>query len=646
MAPLIFICYFNLILRFLKTLQIPSTAFVDDLTCLLSPDGAQEDISKLQGFLSDMGLRVNVSKTVILPTRGVQPFSLTMLSLKGITPIPWDSHVLHLGHPLTSDLDPVSIYRRVANELETILTPLHGHPLPSLHRITVANALVLPLVLYRLECTPPMPNFLTALNKRIVDFILAVAGIPLILSPKTLFSKASRGMGLRHLPTLQPTRLLDGLCKSSSLLSVQPAPSHALSPYRSFLAAKTLLYRMVPENSPVQAPPPPPDLPSPTGIMSVGEYMVATLTLPNLEISSTECFTDGSMYPNLKISGGAALSSPNTGLLARTPGKQTSYRGELLGLYIASHVCPPGTTLVTDCAGALNAVMRPLPPVQSADLLHPIRSLVKSKGLQLQKVKAHATNIFNNLCDLLAKAAAFLPPHPAAVPSGPWDVIHSGCVQRPPHKTWTHTAIPSHAHEGIHPCSFQPLKLQRMIWFKWIFGLHWSPGYSAYTTFWKQTVPCHPCPLCRHLHNQSIHGVLAFCLTHPLHQAWKAAWSNHPAVLTWHHQAIGRDKWLVGKAVIPTTLYEHLFAALGAHATRSLIRTFQRKFPSLVAPAMESPPPSQRHCGRQSTLMHWVARPPATPSLRKRPFHQDDWMAPPGPPPSHLTLVRKRHRVR
>ena len=116
------------------------------------------------------------------------------------------------------------------------------------------------------------------------------------------------------------------------------------------------------------------------------------MSFPAPQVPAKECYTDGSLYPSHKLSGGAALISPQLALLARTPGKQTSYRGELLGLYIASHTCPEGTTLITDCSGALKAAERPLPPIQSADLLTPIRALVKAKSLTLRKVKAHATN--------------------------------------------------------------------------------------------------------------------------------------------------------------------------------------------------------------------------------------------------------------
>jgi hypothetical protein len=345
------------------------------------------------------------------------------------------------------------------------------------------------------------------------------------------------------------------------------------------------------------------------------------------------------------------LIEPQIGILARTPGRQSSYRGELMGLYLACHTCHPHTTIMTDCAGAQKAVLNPHPPVQSADLLDPIRHLVSAKSLKVQKVKAHATDHLNNLCDVYAKTAAFLPPPAPTPPSSVWDVIRYGVLQHPPHKTWTHEAIPVHAHQGIHSISFVPLRHQNAAWFRWIFALQWAPGFSSYTTFWKQTVPFHSCHLCRRRHNQSVHGVMAFCRPHPLHTAWEMAWDSNQAVLQWLQGAGPQDTWLIGKAVIPVTLYHHLSTVVGSPQAKRIIRRFQSKFPPLASHALSfhpiatatSPAISRSPLHSVPTWLTPSLPPPPTPT-RKRPFQQEDWMQTPRPPPSVLSMLQLAKR--
>jgi ribonuclease HI len=648
LAPLLFVCFFNLVLVFLKSKQVPVTAFVDDLTCLLTKDEAQAHVFELQSFFHDMGMRVNVSKTILLPTRRVVPSPVFMHTPEGLAKVPWESSVLHLGHPVTADLHPNSIFMHVRKELETILIPLHGHPLPSLHRITIANSLVIPLLLYRLECTPPSDTHLKVLNTRIVDFVLSVTGLPLILSPKTLFTKSPRGMGLHHLPTLQPTRVLDGICKSAAFLPSLPSPTFPLSPFQTFTSTMKHLQQLVPDRHPAPPPPPPAELPSPVGQVQVGGFPVATIPFQAPVLSPSYAYTDGSFYPSSGISGGAALCSPQVGYLARTPGPQSSYRGELTGLYLACHLSPPRSTLVSDCSGALKAIERPQLPVRSSDLLIPIRDLVRVKSLQLQKVKAHATDALNNLCDLFAKAAAFLPPLPPPKRQHAWEVFHSGVVQCPPHKTWTHQAIPTHAHVGIHPSSFRPLRWKRAAWYKWVFALQWRPGFDAYTKFWNQSVPLRACTWCGNRHNQSVHGFMAFCKPHPLHQAWLTAWSNHPFVLDWLLNSSMADQWLVGKAVVPQTLHASLSQQMSTKSLHSLLAKFHRSFPPLAEQAMDrstlptqSTSPPDRNPSNQRTLLPWLTQSLPAPS-RKRPFCQDDWMVAAIAPPSRSSLLHTR----
>ena len=139
-------------------------------------------------------------------------------------------------------------------------------------------------------------------------------------------------MGLQHLPTLHPTRVLDGICKCRTLLPAHPQPSHPLSPFTTFQTTLRHLTALVPEAACQPLPPPPPDLPLPDQPIQVGDLMSFTSSLQAPRLTPGTGYTDGSFFPASKLSGVAALLSPRQELMARTPGRPSPYRGALTGL--------------------------------------------------------------------------------------------------------------------------------------------------------------------------------------------------------------------------------------------------------------------------------------------------------------------------
>ena len=107
-------------------------------------------------------------------------------------------------------------------------------------------------------------------------------------------------------------------------------------------------------------------------------------------------------------------------------------------------------------------------------------------------------------------------------------------------------------------------------------------------------------------------------------------------VLEWLCQCPPSDQWLIGKAVIPLSLYTTLRQSLPKNRAHALIADFQRHFPILMTPILDSSRPPHgptataqpdRNSASQRTLLPWLTHAQPAPS-RKRPFVQDDWMHP------------------
>ena len=71
-------------------------------------------------------------------------------------------------------------------------------------------------------------------------YVLVVAGLPSVLAQKKMYPHHTRGLGLRYLAVLQPTRVLDSLHTNPRLFKFSTRTSFPLSPWRLFTAATAL----------------------------------------------------------------------------------------------------------------------------------------------------------------------------------------------------------------------------------------------------------------------------------------------------------------------------------------------------------------------------------------------------------------------
>ena len=85
---------------------------------------------------------------------------------------------MHLGHPITRGLQQTIAYDVLLSEVREQLSELNFHIIPTLDRVAILSTMVLPRVLYRVECMPLTIEQLQRLNALMKSFVLAVKGLP------------------------------------------------------------------------------------------------------------------------------------------------------------------------------------------------------------------------------------------------------------------------------------------------------------------------------------------------------------------------------------------------------------------------------------------------------------------------------------
>ena len=101
-----------------------------------------------------------------------------------------------------------------------------------------------------------------------------------------------------------------------------------------------------------------------------------------------------------------------------------------------------------------------------------------------------------------------------------------------------------------------------------------------------------------------MHGYIAYCPTHPLHLAWRAAWGPHIPALSWCTYAQRRDVVLMGKLAIPDSLYAYLSRQLGKKEALKAITSFQDKVLDLLHAAL--PPIPEDYIQTELRISQWT----------------------------------------
>ena len=416
---------------------------MDDMTLLLSRTTLLPLLDDIEVLLHRMGLTLNRSKSEALAIRG-PPLDLERLPKE--RPIRTPTFVMHLGHPI-HHLGPPHAMELIVEELKSQLHIYNHHPLPSTLRVLLANVVLLPATLYRLEALPFDAQYAVKIQRLITNFVLDVHGIPLHISPKTLFTPRPNGLGLHHFPTRLRIRCLDTLHKAHLYHPLPPPPTPTDPSHHSPLQLfDTLLQPVLPPSLNPSISWDPPQVSRGPPILGFRTY-----STPQTPLSGVDgTFSDGSFDPLTKTAGAAAVEAASGRVaLSRTPGRQAIYPSELWGIILASTISPPGSVIHCDNLGAVQAVTRDNPVATHRWLVEQARLITQTKHQKVAWVKGHSGNNGNDCVDALANQARALPAHPAPTYHRNWHLVIEGLPTLPPHKSWLLSHSPAHTHTRI-----------------------------------------------------------------------------------------------------------------------------------------------------------------------------------------------------
>ena len=185
LLPLIFVDYYDILLRKVQKQHVPVTAFIDDLTAVLPLSGLGELFPTILDIIRASRMAPNIQKTEILPIR-VSVDRVESIIQKLETRPKVKASVLHLGHPMHAPMSPSSVFAIVQAKPEAQLTVYHGHPLPTRHRVHFVNVVLMPALLYRVQLLPTEAYQVVALEKRLAHLQRIGSG-PAVLPPEICF---------------------------------------------------------------------------------------------------------------------------------------------------------------------------------------------------------------------------------------------------------------------------------------------------------------------------------------------------------------------------------------------------------------------------------------------------------------------------
>ena len=295
-------------------------------------------------------------------------------------------HFMHLGHPLTTQLRVDTAVSLILRELRAQLNELHSQLIQVIDRILLINTMVLPRLLYRTKCLPLTTDQLYAFTSSLETFVLSVLGLPSLVAKKTLYTHRSHGLGMGYFHVLHQTRVLDTPQRNPHLRTMSTRPQHPLSPYNVFLSALSLRY----PDTGTQKPPihtawrDRTPLHTATSLTHVAGLLV--YLLPS-DYRPDATYTDGRKLGRPPSAGAAALLRDGRIAVCRVPGVPNSYKAELIGVLLGSHLSAAYERLRLDCQGAIASAQGTRRPIRQAFWVAKVRSSLSCKRQTLEWVE-------------------------------------------------------------------------------------------------------------------------------------------------------------------------------------------------------------------------------------------------------------------
>ena len=182
-------------------------------------------------------------------------------------------------------------------------------------------------------------------------FIFGVMGLPLTIAQKTLNSHRSHDLGLGYFPVLHPTRILDVLHRNNHLSKLSTTLRLSMSPYNLFMSSlskfKTSSSTVVPLDVSWKGAQIAKNATSVVSFAGLTVYLLPSSHKPN------DTYSDGSKSGSPPAAGYAALLSMGEIAVCRVLGITNSYKAELVGILLGSHLSAAGIKIKLDCQGAI-----------------------------------------------------------------------------------------------------------------------------------------------------------------------------------------------------------------------------------------------------------------------------------------------------
>ena len=112
--------------------------------------------------------------------------------------------VWHLGHPFHFDLSQQTACREVRKKIEPLVRHFKNQTLLVLVRTKLINIVLIPKLIYMLECVPPHNDHLLAFLDWLVDFLKFICSLSSTIVDKALYSRHPGGIGLMYLRVSVP----------------------------------------------------------------------------------------------------------------------------------------------------------------------------------------------------------------------------------------------------------------------------------------------------------------------------------------------------------------------------------------------------------------------------------------------------------
>ena len=238
-GPITFSAVMDLVIRELLQLVVEPFVLLDDLAIVgETASELRHVLIHAQMLFARIGLSVNFAKTKILPIRAqlnsestvparvyegdqwrlcrnslvpeciAQPQSdPTPVTIECVNSYP------HFGHLIHTTSDPRCTYDELMSEFSQEIDVWNNRPLPVRARLQVIHSVLIPQIVYRLECIPIVWDLMLKIERWLKDCLLAIVGLPTFLCDKTLYSCHKIGKGLLHTPAVAAIRMLDNVFK-------------------------------------------------------------------------------------------------------------------------------------------------------------------------------------------------------------------------------------------------------------------------------------------------------------------------------------------------------------------------------------------------------------------------------------------------